>query len=138
MFLTAVLFLVGCSHPATTPMTFDTAADAANNGQMVSIEGYARLPVSGIINDTMLIDLHQTADEKSPHIGIDVPIGSGANHLEEPPKDYKDSDMKLHASDGSLIAPTDKVRVSGELNVQQADKTKVIWLDKIFAIEKVK
>lgn len=106
----------GCSSPPppATPQTFSNYNTQANHEKQISLEGYLRLPASAMISDTMLLDLNETAEPKSKSVSVSLYIGSSANHVEKPPKDYTDKDLKVHANDGSLIEPNQKVRVSGK------------------------
>ena len=114
---TLACLLVGCSSapPPATPMTFANFNAQANNDKQISLEGYLRLPVSALVSDTMLIDLYETPDGKGKPVPVSMNIGSGANSVEKPPKDYTEKDLKVHANDGSLVEPQQKVRVSGKL-----------------------
>lgn len=106
----------GCSSPPppATPQTFSNYNTQANHEKQISLEGYLRLPVSAMISDTMLLDLNETPEPKSKSASVSLYIGSSANQVEKPPKDYTDKDLKVHANDGSLIEPNQKVRVSGK------------------------
>lgn len=106
----------GCSSPPppATPQTFSNYNTQANHEKQISLEGYLRLPASAMVSDTMLLDLNETAEPKSKSVSVSLYIGSSANHVEKPPKDYTDKDLKVHANDGSLIEPNQKVRVSGK------------------------
>lgn len=106
-----------CSSPPppATPQTFSNFNTQANHEKQISLEGYLRLPVTALVSDTMLLDLHETTEPKSKSVPVSLYIGSSANQVEKPPKDYADKDLKVHANDGSLIDPQQKVRVSGKL-----------------------
>lgn len=115
LLLLAVLS-VGCSAPPpATPMQWDNYNVQANHEKQISLEGYMKLPVAAMVSDTMLVDLWEKAEGKGRCLPVSLRIGSGANQVEKPPKDYKDSDMKVHAKDGSLVGMGDHVRVSGKL-----------------------
>lgn len=107
----------GCSSPPppATPQTFSNFNVQANHQKQISLEGYLRLPVSALVSDTMLVDLLETPDPKAKNVPVSLYIGSGANQVEKPPKDYTEKDLRVHANDGSLIDPQQKVRVSGKL-----------------------
>jgi hypothetical protein len=112
-----VLATVGCSSPPppATPMTWTNYNTQANNDKQISLEGYARLPVAGLVSDTMLVELYEQPDGKGAFIPFSTRIGSSANQVEKPPENYTQSDFKLHANDGSLVGLNDKIRVSGKL-----------------------
>lgn len=111
------LTICSCSSPPppATPQTFSGYNTQANQGKQISLEGYLRLPVSALVSDTMLLDLVETPDSKSKPASVSLSVGSGANQVEKPPKDYTDKDLKVHANDGSLLEPNQKVRVSARL-----------------------
>lgn len=111
------LLLVGCAKapPPSTPMNFDQADAQANHEKQITVEGYPAFPSMAMITDTMFIELHETQDPNSRSINCSCKIGSGPNQLEKPPKDYKDSDLKLHYDDGSLVPLKTKIKVSGQV-----------------------
>lgn len=106
----------GCSSPPppATPQTFANYNTQANHDKQISLDGYLRLPVSALVSDTMLLDLHEASDPKSQSVPVSLYVGASANQVEKPPKDYTDKDLKVHANDGSLIEANQKVRVSGK------------------------
>ena len=63
----------------------------------------------------MLLDLRETPDPKAKFVPVSLRVGSSANQVEKPPKDYTDKDLKVRANDASLIDSNQKVRVSGKL-----------------------
>ncbi len=110
--------LAGCAGSApgpATPKTFANYNEQANNGQRLSLEGYVRLPAATLVSDTMMLELHEQPDSDKPQISFSIPIGGGANQVEQPPKDYQASDLKVRDKTGALIAPDQKVRISGKL-----------------------
>lgn len=113
----ASLLWAGCSSPPppATPQTFSNFNTQANHQKQISLEGYLRLPVTAMVSDTMLLDLFENSDGKGKPVPVSLRIGSSANSVEKPPKDYTDKDLKVHANDGSLIEANQKVRVSGKL-----------------------
>ena len=42
-------------------------------------------------------------------------IGTGNNQVEALPKNFSESDFKVHANDGTLLEPNQKIRVSGKV-----------------------
>ena len=117
-----LLLLIACATwacssppPPATPMTFANYNSKANHQKQISLECYLRLPTAALISDTMLLDLIETPDSKSKPLPVSLRVGSSANQVEKPPKDYSDKDLKVHANDGTLIQANQKVRVSGKL-----------------------
>ncbi len=117
LLLTIALLATGCSSapPPATPMTYDTADVQANHDRQISLEGYARLPGMGVVSDIIGLDLYEKPDGKGKKMGLSVPVGSGKNQCEKPPKQYKAEDLKLHTADGTVVGPNDRIRVSGKL-----------------------
>lgn len=113
----ASLLWAGCTSPPppATPQTFGNFNTKANHEKQISLEGYLRLPTIAMVSDTMLLDLLENSDGKGKNVPVSVRIGSAANQVEKPPKDYTSKDLKVHANDGSLIEANQKVRVSGRL-----------------------
>jgi len=111
------LLLWGCSSPPppATPMQWDNFNVQSNGDKQISLEGYMKLPSAALISDTMLVELYEKPEGKGKMVPVSLRIGSSANQVEKPPKDYKDSDLKLHANDGSMVGLSDKVRVSARL-----------------------
>lgn len=122
------LALQGCSSapPPGAPVTFQTIESQAHHDKQLEIEGYLRLPSMGLVTDTMLIELHPSADDKDQtKVLVSMPIGTGKNQMEKPPKDYKREDLKVHAADGTVVGPKDKVRVSGKYYYNKTSPTQV-------------
>jgi len=117
LFAVAALLVAGCSSPPppATPVNWKDFNSQANNDKQVSLEGYVRLPAAALISDTMLLELHEQQDGKGANVSFSTYLGSSANQVEKPPENYKETDLKLHANDGSLVAAGDKVRVAGKL-----------------------
>lgn len=115
--LALAMLLWGCSSPPppATPVTWTDFNVQANHDKQISLEGYVRLPAAALVSDTMLVELYEHEDGKGKPLSFSVRIGSGANQVEKPPKDYKENDLKLHANDGSLVGLQEKVRVEGKL-----------------------
>ena len=96
-------------------MTFANFNVKDNDQKQISLEGYARIPAACMVSDTMLVDLFDNPDGKGKSIAFSCRVGSSANQVEKPPKNYTAKDLKLHANDGSLVEGTQKIRVAGKL-----------------------
>jgi hypothetical protein len=118
-FLLSLLLLVvlaACeSTPPGKPVTWETLCITENNDQQVAIEGYPYLPVTALVSDTMLIDLHQEPDRGGELIAVSMKLGSGNNQMVEPPDDYTDDDLLIRAGDGTEIRTGARMRVEGKL-----------------------
>jgi hypothetical protein len=112
----ALLLACGCSSapPPATPMTFANFNVKDNDQKQISLEGYARIPAACMVSDTMLVDLFDNPEGKGKPLPFSCRVGSSANHVEKPPKNYTANDLKLHANDGSLVESGKKIRVAGK------------------------
>lgn len=133
--LMIALLMTGCSSgpPASTPQTFENAGTQANHDKQISLEGYPRLPSTVYVKDHVSVELHEKADGKGKYLRFTVPVGSGKNQCEKPPKDFKQEDLKLHAADGTVVGINDKIRVSGKLFWTKDHA----WMDTPLYIEKL-
>lgn len=118
LFLCLILLftLAACeSTPPGKPVTWDTLCVPENSDQQVAIEGYPYLPVTALVSDTMLIDLHEEPDREGRLISTSMTLGSGNNQMVEPPDDYTDDDLLIRAGDGTEIRTGQRIKVEGEL-----------------------
>jgi hypothetical protein len=58
-----------------------------------------------------------------------VEQGTGANEIEQLPRGYKKEDLKVHADDGSLIGPDDRLRVTGRVSYAEGSGTTVCFIN---------
>jgi hypothetical protein len=138
--LLLTMLLMGCSKPPPPGplLSFEAADKQANHNQPVTLDGYPHLPRMGLVNDTMLIPLHESTDPKSRYINISFQVGQGTNQVEKPPKSYQASDLKIHASDGSVIGDGDKIRLSGTLNWVPGTKGEhTVWVTNLTEVKKL-
>jgi hypothetical protein len=124
MKLRAIIFLItafsfaACSRgPATVGelKDFDAVCDQSNKGKRVAVEGYLRFPNSFKGERSAVLRLYKTPDFRFAPVGVQMEIGNGANQFELPPKQYKDSDLKVHLANGQVVGTGTKVRVSGSI-----------------------
>ncbi|MBN8593500.1 MAG: hypothetical protein J0M33_17225 [Anaerolineae bacterium] len=118
LFLCLILLftLAACeSTPPGKPVTWDTLCVPENNDQQVAIEGYPYLPVTALVSDTMLIDLHEEPDREGRLISTSMTLGSGNNQMVEPPDDYTDDDLLIRAGDGTEIRTGQPMKVEGKV-----------------------
>jgi hypothetical protein len=94
---------------------FATVCDKANDGKRLAVEGYLRWPESFTGTRSTVLRLYPTADRSGAPIGVQILIGNQPNQLEMPPKQYSDSDLKVHLASGEVVGVGTKVRVSGNV-----------------------
>jgi len=122
MRLAAALFcvlLAGCgdSGPPTrgTPVSFADVCGKAYDGKRVMLEGFLRFP-SEFKSDEVTVMLRLKPDPETPDVvGVSAKLGNAVNNVELPPSSFRNSDLKLHTSDGQVVGYQDKVRVSGTM-----------------------
>jgi hypothetical protein len=102
--------------PATVgePKEFTAVCDKANDGKRVAVDGYLRFP-SVIRKDILMLRLYKEGDLRGAPLGVSADFGSQANQVEKPPKQFADSDLKVHLAGGQVAGFGTKVRVSGEV-----------------------
>jgi hypothetical protein len=120
MLSSLVIFLMtGCSQklePAQS-ISWEDLNKAEYNQKRVVLDGYLKVPTSVMATDTMTLPLHQDLQEESKKVTLSVKVGEGNNQAEMPPKNFKESDLKVRANDGAIIAANSRIRVSGKLVV---------------------
>ena len=65
------------------------------------------------------------------HMRVDILEGSSKNRIEPIPEEYAQSDLKIHADDGSVLSVGDYVRITGTYSEASDDKYQYIDLEKI-------
>ena len=130
-----LLFVLAASEstPPGKPVTWDTLCVPENNDQQVAIEGYPYLPVTALVSDTMLIDLHEEPDREGRLISTSMTLGSGNNQMVEPPDDYTAADLLIRAGDGTEIRTGQRIKVEGEL-IYSADSCIIFAATAIVAV----
>jgi hypothetical protein len=116
----AALALAACSTKPAEPVAFAEVCAAGTDKKTVVTEGYLRPGVTIMCSNTGggpvtcglgLFD-PQGGERK---ISAYVEEGTGASEVEKPASGYKKGDLKLHAADGSLVGPDDRLRVTGRV-----------------------
>ena len=116
--------LAACSQPAPALTVgdlkdFATVCDTANEGHRVALVGYLRLPNSFKEGaQDVVLDLYQKAEANVLPVGVRTNFGTDANHVEPvSKKQYADTDLEVHLSDGRPADYQTKVKVSGNVYV---------------------
>ncbi len=131
------LALASCSSDVTgVPTDIARACDAANDGKVLEITGYADAGRSVYCSNTgggpvrCGFDFKESAG--SPRkMGIDIKQGSGANSVEKLPKSYKKSDIRIYDHGGKLLESSSRLKVTGKLSATPDGKVCFITAAKI-------
>ena len=120
--LFAAFALTACQK---TPAAVDyqNVCQPENNGKYIAVSGYFNVDDFTICRArsntnriTCLMRLREKAgDPKS--FGAHVDEGGSANQMEELKRDFQLEDIKIRAADGAVIALSDRVKVSGEMEI---------------------
>src|SRR5215216_698842 len=94
---------------------FASLCDKANEGKRVAAVGYLRFPEKFTGAQSVVLRLYEGGDYAGAPVGVQTPIGKGANQAELAPRQYTDKDLKVHTSDGQVAGYGTKVRVSGKV-----------------------
>lgn len=83
-------------------------------GERIAIPGY--LSVSGMLlqNDTINLDLYETADRARKSITMSVRTHGGKNAIDKLAKTYQEGDLKIHTATGETLGSKDKVIIHAE------------------------
>ncbi len=117
VFVTACL--TACSGRPPTPVTFGDVCQKA--GDRVVIEGYLRLPLmgtnckSGRCMLNLISDLRGQVQSITAQVRNTAKPDSGVNAMEPLPEKFREQDLRIHASDGRVVAPNTKLRLVGEV-----------------------
>ena len=124
LILTAIFaccVFVACSSKTGVPVEFSKACSPDNQKKYVEVAGYLDddgslycSNVGGRMNCGFTFKEKPT-DAKG--FGADIEQGSSANEVEKLSSGYKREDIKIHASDGSIINLADRVKLTGEMNL---------------------
>jgi hypothetical protein len=109
-----VLAACGATPPTTGINTaFTDVCAKANDGKRIAVDGYLRFPSSFTDDGSVILRLFQTDSFDGDQIGIQTKFGTQPNQVENVADHYADTDLKLHESDGAVIAYGTKARISG-------------------------
>ncbi len=112
------LCLAACARePAVpgTPQAFIAACDKPNEGQLIALEGYLRLPPALSSSKAVMLLLYPDPSFQGRPVGVMMRFGDGPNQAQPISTSYRDQDLKVHLADGSVVPFRTRVRVSGRL-----------------------
>lgn len=112
--------LIGCSKSEPPiPVTYEDIC--RQSGHRVVIEGYLRLPTMGTNCKSNRCMLNLISDLQGRVLSVTALVrntanrNSGVNAMEPLPNNFRIEDLRIHANDGSIVAPNAKVRVVGDV-----------------------
>lgn len=120
--ITAVAVLTGCTDRPTRGelKPFANVCDPANDGKRIAVDAYLALPRHFEHPRTyvVMIPLEVRAsliEDKYGVIVVWMPVGDGANKMDDVRNKYTDADLKVRTKDGATISYKDKIRLSGKV-----------------------
>ncbi len=120
--LFAAFALTACQK---TPIAveYQSVCQPENNGKYVAVSGYFNVDEFTICRArnktnkvTCLMRLREKADDPKS-FGAHIDEGNGANQMAELKRDFYLEDIKIRADDGAVIALSDRVKVTGEVEI---------------------
>lgn len=141
----AGLALIGCK---TEPkpgeaVTFETVCDPRFDPTMdqglsvtkrVTLEGYLGAPKMMMCSDTCSMNLYPTPAREGSMLSISLKVGDDENQMEELPKSFSETDVKVRTKDGKVLGVGAKIRVTGgRLGSKQDKSCQIIEIDLIEA-----
>ena len=103
-----------------TPQAFESACDPSNQGQVIAVEGYLRLPHAIESPSSVILDLYRDRTFSEKPIGVDMRFGDGVDQVQRITTAYHDSDLKVRMADGTLAPFLTRVRISGRVTFPPA------------------
>jgi hypothetical protein len=115
------LFAAGCST-AGVPVEYSKACSSENDNKYIEVGGFLNGKTSvfcsniggGSVKCGFSFKESPTSEKD---MGADIEVGTGANTVEELPKDYKSENVKIRDNNGNVINLADKVKLTGKLSV---------------------
>ena len=141
--LSTLASLLGCSKSAPAPGKLVKIAEACNepDASRVRLAGFLRYR-RGLLSfcsnygghKTCDLELYESAkppaefDIMRPHTGpepvtakLSVPVGERAGEMDDLPKKFKDSDIKLHLPSGATALEGSRIIIDGPVSVIPSD-----------------
>ena len=116
--LLSAILMMACVTTTPRPgelQAFSQACEKSNEGELIAVEGYLRLPDTFTPGDSVELLLYRDLTFSGEPIGATISFGEGPNQAERISSSYQDSDLKIHLADGSPVPFGTKVRVSGSM-----------------------
>ncbi len=113
-----VLCAAACAPPSPSPgqlQPFSNACAKSNEGQLIAVDGYLRLPDSLDGGSSVDLRLYPDLTFQSRPIEVVMPVGDGPNHAQRITSPYHDDDLKVHLADGTPVPFGTRLRVSGRV-----------------------
>lgn len=113
------LVVAACTAPITPTPTLEPAlslasvCDAEHVGQTRVVEGFFIYPDTLTADPALNLILSTGPGGVEPYVHVRVPVGTGPNHVEPPPADASDQDLRVHTSANEMADMSRQVRVSG-------------------------
>jgi hypothetical protein len=98
-----------------TPQPFSFACEKPNEGQLIAVEGYLRLPASLDSARNVMLRLYPDPSFQGSPLGVLMQFGDGANEAHKISSSYRDQDLKVRLADGTVVPFGQRVRVSGRM-----------------------
>jgi hypothetical protein len=115
-----LLVLAGCGAPQMVAL--GAACTQDKDGSSVAVDGFVSagsvVSCDNYSGDYRCgLDLYENPDATGARASIDIIVGTGANTIDEPPKNYTDADVKVHTDNSATAVVGDKVRATGDISV---------------------
>lgn len=128
LFIFALLIFTSFSACTKNYQSAEAASicDEANDKKDIQLSGYLTDGVTVMCSNyggrmDCGFDLIQVPGEKDG-ISVNILQGNSSNEVEKLERGYKKEDIKIRDDKGDLIAPSDKVKVSGTMSVGPKSK----------------
>lgn len=131
----AFFTFVGCAVEPGTPINFADGCKIANEKKQVEISGYLDDKGGVFCSNTggrmecgfTLLESPQNGKS----VRVDIEQGSGSNAVEKLERGYKREDIKIRDAAGNIVGLSDRVKVTGKMNVMPDESFCFIQVEKI-------
>jgi hypothetical protein len=116
--LAIAVVLLGCGHRPETGESIAEVCHPMNNGKLKVVSGYiGASPVMTFCTTTCTLKLRAQRTGESREMGATFMLGTGNNLLEELPKEFTETDIRIKDDTGNPIKGGDVARITGRLSV---------------------